>query len=299
METFRRYCAERHGVFSRAEALSFEVTDNRLAGMLRRGEVVRLFPSVYRWVTNPDTWLSNMRGVALSVDGMASHRAAARLWGLDGFSRSRLEVTIKKSRRTLAPAEVLLHRTTQMGLVDQRELFGVPVTGIGRSIIDIAAVVGPKRLNQSVDSVLRRGLLDWADLYDVLIRHSARGRNGFGPLRRLLDVRYGDMAIPDSRWNRMVGTLLSDAGLPEPAYELEVSDDDGRFIARVDLAYPLQRVAIELDSERWHFNRESFRADPRRKNNLALAGWTVLTFTWSDYADHPRQLTTTVRNALK
>ena len=91
--------------------------------------------------------------------------------------------------------------------------------------------------------------------------------------------------------------LLLDAGLPEPRYEYQVLDAAGAFIARVDLAYPERKVAIELDSVRWHLNRSSFEADPRRKNKLILAGWTVLTFTWSDYVDTPNALVRTVRDS--
>ena len=52
----------------------------------------------------------------------------------------------------------------------------------------------------------------------------------------------------------------------------------------------MHRVAIELDSVRFHLNRESFVADPRRRNRLTLAGWTVLSFTWDDYINHPGAL---------
>ena len=49
-------------------------------------------------------------------------------------------------------------------------------------------------------------------------------------------------------------------------------------------------MAIELDSVRFHLNRKSFVADPRRRNRLTLAGWTVLSFTWDDYINHPGAL---------
>lgn len=175
---------------------------------------------------------------------------------------------------------------------------GLPVTGIARTVLDLAAVVSPHRLNQALDAVIRQKLVEWPDLYEVLLRHSARGRNGCGKLRTLLEARYGDTVIPDSRWNRMVGTLLLDAGLSPPAFEYEVVDGEGRFVARIDLAYPRQKLAIELDSVRWHHNLESFTADPRRKNALLVEGWRVLSFTWSDFADHPRQLVKTVSTAL-
>ena len=282
MDPFREHLAHHHGVFSRAEATEFGKSDKQLAGMLRRSEIVRTHPSTYRSTTNPRTWEAQLRGASLSVRGVASHRSAAALWRIDGFPRALIEVTIDNSRRVILPG-VKVRRSTQFAWRDETTIDGIATTGIARTVLDVAAVVGPGRLNQAVDAVLRQKLLSWPDLYDVLVRHSARGRTGCGRLRKLLDVRFGDTAIPDSRWNRMVATLLVDAGLPAPALEFEVRSSSGDFVARVDLAFPRRKVAIELDSERWHLNSESFRKDPRRKNKLTVEGWTVLSFTWSDY----------------
>ena len=97
----------------------------------------------------------------------------------------------------------------------------------------------------------------------------------------------------------MVEDLLVEAGLPRPRLEYRIRRSDGAFLAQVDLAYPVHRVAIELDSVRFHLNRESFVADPRRRNRLTLAGWTVLSFTWDDYIDHPGALCDAVGVALQ
>ncbi len=103
--------------------------------------------------------------------------------------------------------------------------------------------------------------------------------------------------MPLSEWSRMVADLLEASGLPRPAFEHRVEGRDGEFVAQVDLAYPSVRLAIELDSVRWHFNRVSFAEDPRRRNALFMAGWTVLTFTWDDYANHASTLCATVARA--
>ena len=96
----------------------------------------------------------------------------------------------------------------------------------------------------------------------------------------------------------MVAELLTGAGLDYPVLEYRVYDAHGVFVAQVDLAYPVHRVAIELDSARWHDNRVSFVEDRRRRNEITLAGWDVLNFAWNDYADRPRTLCDTVVRAL-
>ena len=95
----------------------------------------------------------------------------------------------------------------------------------------------------------------------------------------------------------MVAELLMSSGLDSPALEYRVLGRDGSLVAQVDLAYPSVRLAIELDSVRWHFNRVSFAEDPRRRNAMFLAGWNVLTFTWDDYVNHPAALCATVAKA--
>ena len=76
-------------------------------------------------------------------------------------------------------------------------------------------------------------------------------------------------------------------------YEHEVFDRSGRFVARLDLAIPDLSIGIELDSVRWHMNHDSFVNDPRRRNRLQIEGWTILNFTWTDYAEAPDQLVKT------
>lgn len=297
MTDFLAHLAGHHGVFSRNEARQLGLTDNQISGLIKRNEAVRTHPSTFRSTAHRRTWMSNARGAALSANGLLSHRAAAAVWGIDGFPFALWELTIPYSRSVSLPG-VKIHRSKQYGLSDPTIIDGLPVTGIERTVLDLAAVVSPKRLNLALDATIRQKLVDWPDLYEVLVRHSARGRDGCGKLRTMLEARYGETAIPDSRWNRMVGTLLLDAGLSEPAYEHEVTNEAGEFLARVDLAYPLARLAIELDSVRWHHNLESFRADPRRKNALLIEGWRVLTFTWEDFSKRPGELVASVRAAM-
>ena len=70
----------------------------------------------------------------------------------------------------------------------------------------------------------------------------------------------------------MVADLLVESGLDRPVMEHRVYGVNGTFIAQVDLAYPDCRVAIELDSKRWHLNRVSFDEDPERRNRLDRGG---------------------------
>ena len=235
---------------------------------------------------------------ALSAGGFASHGTAATVHGIDGWDQRRIEIVVPQDRRPKPREGVTIHRSTQMALADACEVNGIPVTGLARTVLDIAAIVGKKRLNWTVDAVLRSGRLDWPDLYAVWARHSVHGRDGCGKLHALLEARYGDKAIPDSTFNRMIGQLLADAGISGFVYEHEIFAGT-RLLARADIAFPAARLAIECDSRRWHDHSHAFEADRTRQNRVTISGWTVLQFTWKTYKNSPDAIVNDVYNALK
>lgn len=297
MDALYAHAEAHHGVVSRSEARHLGLSDNQIEYLIRKGTLRRMAPRVFAVAGAPDSWHRRARIAALSVDGLVSHTAAAALHQIDGFSLKEIEVTVPKDRRPRG-STARTRRSTQFQFADPVSLAGLPTTGLTRTVLDLAGILPGLRFQRVVDAVLRQKLCDWPDLYQVLAVHSIQGRNGCGPLRRILDEQYGDKNIPDSGFNRMVGDLVQRMGLPTPEYEYEIVDARQRFVARVDLAYPDSRVAIELDSVRWHLNRESFEKDPIRKNKLTLLGWTVLTFTWADYIDRPADLVAAVSLAL-
>lgn len=72
------------------------------------------------------------------------------------------------------------------------------------------------------------------------------------------------------------------AGLPIPTAQYEVTRD-GTFLARVDLAWPELKIAVEYDG-RWHASASQLERDRRRLNRLLGADWLVFHVT----ADHMR-----------
>ncbi len=56
---------------------------------------------------------------------------------------------------------------------------------------------------------------------------------------------------------------------------------------RIDLAFPVERVAVEVDGWAWHVDAERFRNDRRKGNALTTSRWDLLRFTWHDLNDRP------------
>ena len=67
----------------------------------------------------------------------------------------------------------------------------------------------------------------------------------------------------------------------------------------IDIAFPEDQIAIELDGWAWHSDVERFRRDRQRQNALVLAGWTILRFTWHDLTDRPKAVVAEIQSALR
>jgi very-short-patch-repair endonuclease len=71
---------------------------------------------------------------------------------------------------------------------------------------------------------------------------------------------------------------------------------DGRFVARIDFAWPEHRLALEYDGA-WHGEPDQLRRDRRRLNRLAAAGWRVRFVTAAEMY-RPEEIVDDVRRAL-
>lgn len=287
-----------HGVISASQATSLGVTTHQLRRAVERGELERAHPGVFRVAGAPRTWHQSLLVAVLAggPNALASHRSAAALWELDGSTKGRKEVVgVRHRRERFGPATC--HESTDLHLADPTRRQEIPCTGIERTLVDLGAVVPLERVQQAVDDAVRRNLCTWDDLLRTLATHSRRGRRGVGSLRAVLEASYGK-DVPDSHFNRLVERLLINGGLPAPAVEHVVRGHDGRFIARVDLAYPRLKIAIELDGRRDHLTATAFERDRIRQNALELEGWVVLRYTWRQYVDTPWQLVADVAAAI-
>ena len=75
---------------------------------------------------------------------------------------------------------------------------------------------------------------------------------------------------------------LVEHGVPLPTRQLELRDERGRLIARLDLGYADVRLFVELDGYASHSDRRSFGHDRRRQNAAVALDWVPLRFTDSD-----------------
>lgn len=137
----------------------------------------------------------------------------------------------------------------------------------------------------ALDAMAARRLVTRTQLLKRLGRQRSRAR-------RAIELMDGRAESPQESRVRMQLIL---AGIPTPTPQFDVRHN-GRWVARVDLAWPGSKLAVEYDGE-WHNDRDQFRKDRRRLNALIAAGWRVIFVTADLLADSAR-LVAAVRAAL-
>ena len=70
------------------------------------------------------------------------------------------------------------------------------------------------------------------------------------------------------------------------------------MVARVDLAYPDRRIAIEYQGGE-HFEPERAKRDTRRGTRLVDLGWAVFQYLASDVYTTPERTVREIREALR
>lgn len=202
---------------------------------------------VYRFRGGHESWHQKVMAstLQLSPHGMASHRTAAFLWGMQGLggATALLEVIAPFGlRRHVLLAKV--HHSRVISTPVLRE--GIPTTPLARTVVDLSDVLDRHKLGIAFDSAWRTCLTLPQDLQKELSL-SGRKRRRRTWLQQLIDRAKGDRHT-DSPLEARMGLALDASRLPRPVRQYFVSDPFGNFIARVDFAWPALRVVVQGDS---------------------------------------------------
>lgn len=285
----------RDRVWTRERARREGVSLRRLTG---GAEFVRVVPGAYVEACWADDLATRCAAVVHRLPGATlSHWTALALHGLPVPDLGGpIEVTVAPDGRLPRWSGVLVHRSFAIHPFTLDEL---PVTGAVRAWVDAAASVqaGPARpdladLVAAGDALLRRRPGTRTDVGNLLtLRPGLRGAVAVTRALPLLDGRA------ESPMESRLRVVLTAEGLAPPAVQHVVTDSTGAFVARVDLAYPEQRVVVEYDGDH-HRDPAQWRRDLRRRERVEALGWVVLVVTAADLLAAPAEVAARVRRAL-
>jgi very-short-patch-repair endonuclease len=295
---WEQVAAGQFGVISRHQAMEeLKLSVFKVESLLRRGMWIRVFPQVYRAAAAPEVWQHKLMAAFLwsRNRGVVSGESAAALWELEGYRRpSTVQLC---GREDLSPPEGITYRQVKrLRDADVTRKWGVKVTSVARTILDLAALVSPTRLERTLDEALRKGLVKLEDVAWCMKRNGRQGRKGVGLLAKLLKERQGQEA-PDSVLETDVAALFRQKRLPTAVKRYRVIERD-HFIAEVDLAWPKRKVAVQVHGASFHRQRRNWENDQRVENRLQFCGWKVIKVTWRMLNEVPDDCVEVVASAL-
>jgi very-short-patch-repair endonuclease len=184
-------------------------------------------------------------------------------------------------------------REARVPLGDRCVFRSVRVLRPERAVVDLLRLLPDIEAVVVADAALRGELVTSEGLATELISHARlRGVRRAARALDLADPR--SESPPESR----VRFLLLQAGVPVVP-QFDVRTAGGVWIARVDLALPELKIAIEYDGRAVHEREDVFVRDRQRQNALVQAGWTVLRFTAADLRHGGLRLVLAVEAAVR
>jgi hypothetical protein len=242
------------------------------------------FPGVRVPCTLPDTLEVRCRaaGLILPEHAAFSHRTAALLCELPvpaaGHGTGALEIIVPPG--AVVPRIVGIVGHTGLILDDVAEVREVQVVRPERTFFHLAPSLPLDNLVVLGDAIVR----SWCSVEQLIGRASGLTRHR-GIVRARSALQLIKLGV-DSPMETRLRLMIIRAGLPCPTVNADVFDQFGGWIARPDLAYPHLKIAIEYDGDHHRTDKQQWRRDRARDENLRHLGWVVITLTAADVLEH-------------
>jgi len=212
-----------------------------------------------------------------------SHVSAAHLLGAPLPARlpwDEVHVSVRPPHREPRVAGVVGHRTVT-ALRDPIDVDGLPVVHPADAWCQLGPILSVDELITVGDHLVaergasgrwrRQRLPAWCTVVDLAAALAGSRHLGARSLRAALpQIRVGAETPKETE----LRLALIRAGLPEPELNLELRDRWGRFVARLDLAYPDYRAAFEYDGRQHATDASQFARDVDRIHAINRLGWS-------------------------
>ncbi len=279
--------ARQHSVVARRQLVRLGLGRGAIAHRVRVGRLFVVHTGVY-CVGNPRPTgraLSMAAVLRCGPGALLSHRSAADLWALLEYAGSYFDVTVPRGGRRPRDG-VRLHRPNVLRPEDRAVVEGIPVTGVARTLVDLASVVNARRLRRAVEEADRRRLFDLRAIVPLLTpgrRHAA--------LKRVL-ADYTSPPHTRSELETRFVEFCRERGLPMPALNVAIGDHE------VDAVWLPQRLVVELDSRGSHGHEGAYERDRIKDAALQMQGFRVLRITYGRLAREPQEVDRAIQALL-
>ena len=249
----------------------------------------------------PGVWVP--RGVDLSmVDrSRAAWRWSGRTAVLAGLSASAvlgakwidedtpvelIHTNRRPPRSIVVHSDVLLPGETQT-------IGGLPVTTPARTAFDVGRRLPLEPGVQRIDALINATNVKVVDVEAVMARHP--GVRGLRQLRETLELVDGGAESPYESLTRM---LLVQAGFPRPETQIEVYDEYGILVGRIDMGWREYQVGVDFEGAHHWTDPQQFTKDVHRYARLPELGWIDVRLTSGMLHGSPQVFRRRVSDAL-
>lgn len=275
-------------VFVGSEAVEAGLLTRR---QLRSRFVVRVLQGVYRpaWVPLTHTLKCRAACLVLPAHAVVTGVSAATVLGVR-LARPDDVVTVYTPEGLWVSARAgVVVRKVRSPPSSARLLDGVRLADERRMAFDAAAGQSKAEATARLDAMVRGRLLNLESFRSWVAGNHDQHVRGVRAAVDLVDARAE--SLPES----ITRVRLREAGFDvTPQYLIR---DGAVVVARVDLAIPALRIAIEYDG-RWHREEPQRELDGSRLAAIRSLGWTVVTVT-AEMLRHPNQLEAAVGAAVR
>jgi very-short-patch-repair endonuclease len=286
--------ATQHGVVARWQLLDLGASPAWIEHRIANGRLHPVHRGVYAVgrpeLTQQGRWMAAV--LACGRDGYLSHQSAAQLWRMlapgrrGALSATPIHVSLNADvvRRRRG---IRIYRRPSLDLADLTTHANIPVTSPVRTLVDLATVLGPNRLEAAVNEACVLDLTDPDSLRAAL--EERKGQPGVPALRALLDRHT--FRLTDSELERRFLGIVRRAGLPLPETQVKLA-------GRVDFVWSELGLVVETDGWRYHRTPSQQARDNRRMQAHARAGRTAVRFSHYEIRYEPAHVQRTIAAVL-
>jgi very-short-patch-repair endonuclease len=231
---------------------------------------------------------------AVGRDTVASHQSAATLHGIDLLNEPQDVITLTRSlsrRGSRRRSDGILFHAAAVPPEHMIRLFGISVTTVSRTVVDLARTSPFMAAVVAADSALRAGKTTKAELAEVC--GTCSQWPGVRQARQV--IAFSDPRA-ESALESCARVAFHQAGFEAP--ELQVSIRGEGFAYRVDFCWAQHRTIAEADGLAKLASKADILAQFRRDRLLRDAGYKVVHFTWRELLETPAVVVARVRAAF-
>lgn len=287
-----RLAFKQHGVVTFEQLRDAGLGAGAIELRVRNGRLHRLHRGVYAVgharLSREGRWLAAV--LSFGVGAVLSHVSAAALWGIRHSSSANVHITVPTPGGRHERRGIVVHRSLTLGPADVEEREAIAVTSVSRTLLDLAGMLTPTRLERAVERSLALRLFDLRAVEAVLAANPRRP--GAGTLAQIVHTIHDEPSLTRRELEALMLDLCAAHGIAQPEVNVLVEGIE------VDFLWRAQRVIVETDGREDHGTPTAFERDRERDERLTVLGYRVLRFTYRRLVDHPAAVAATLRALL-